>query len=114
MIVKQYMSNYGIENVRGGTYSTIKLTDSVINFLQKEILHANNLCFNCGESGHYVNNCNEKLSNDIDVSYLITFGKYKGQKLGDLLKDTKYVEWMRSLYRPHSQIKIVLNKIENI
>lgn len=116
MIVKKYMSNYGIENVRGGTYSTVKLTNSVINFLQKEILHANNLCFNCGELGHYVSNCSKKLKhnvNKIDVDYIVPFGKYKGQKLEELLKDLKYIEWMRSLYEPHTQIKIVLKKIEN-
>ena len=51
--------------------------------------------------------------NKIDVDYIVPFGKYKGQKLEELLKDITYIEWMRSLYKPHTQIKIVLTKIEN-
>ncbi len=56
--VKEYMSRYGIENVRGGTYSSFTLTDVEIKFLEKEIVHANDLCFNC-QGNHYIDNCPE-------------------------------------------------------
>tara|TARA_Y100000741_G_scaffold352519_1_gene324723 strand:+ start:919 stop:1563 length:645 start_codon:yes stop_codon:yes gene_type:complete len=39
-IVKIYMCNYGINNVRGGSYQFLELTNTQINFLQSEICTA--------------------------------------------------------------------------
>lgn len=60
-MVKKYMIKYGINNVRGGTYSTIYLSNEQINFLKKEFTHNNDLCFTCLKSGHYSNNCPYKI-----------------------------------------------------
>jgi cellular nucleic acid-binding protein len=54
---KEYMSKYGIENVRGGSYCEIKLDDFQIEALQVEIWGANNKCKRCGRSGHFVKDC---------------------------------------------------------
>lgn len=51
------MSKYGIDNVRGGSYVQITLDDQSVKHLQKEFQSANNLCFNCNESGHFVKDC---------------------------------------------------------
>ncbi len=61
-IVKQYMSKYGIFNVRGGSYSNIKLSDEIVDFLEKEIMHARNACFRCLKRGHFMKNCNAKTN----------------------------------------------------
>jgi hypothetical protein len=61
--VKIYMGEYGIENVRGGSYVQDKLDDNQIELLQKEIRFAKNQCVNCGESDHFVKNCN------VDIFY---------------------------------------------
>ncbi len=58
--VKQYMSKYGIHNVRGASYSTIELSEETINNLQKEILHSRNVCFRCHKKGHFMKNCYAK------------------------------------------------------
>lgn len=60
---KVYMAKYGIDNVRGGSYITIKLTSTDISSLKKELLGANNLCFKCGLSDHFAKECNNQLAN---------------------------------------------------
>lgn len=51
--VKEYMDLYGIDNVCGGTYSSINLTNSQKNLLVQEIRGANDCCFRCGRKGHF-------------------------------------------------------------
>ena len=62
--VKEYMSKYGIENVRGGTYTSIELDDISLMQLQKELWHSKNLCTRCGRNSHFVKDCYAKT--DID------------------------------------------------
>ncbi len=61
-IVKQCMSKFGILNVRGGSYSNIELSDEIVDFLEKEIIHARNACFRCLKRGHFMKNCNAKTN----------------------------------------------------
>jgi hypothetical protein len=56
----KYMNQYGIDNVRGGTFTQIKLTDSQKDFINSMINGANDNCFICGKSGHFVSNCPDK------------------------------------------------------
>lgn len=65
--VKIYMSEYGIENVRGGSYVQDKLDDNQIELLQKEIRFAKNQCVNCGQHGHFVNNCDVAIFYKCDI-----------------------------------------------
>lgn len=54
---KQYMDKFGIENVRGGSYTKIHLDDCQLRALEMELKTANNLCFKCGKSGHFASVC---------------------------------------------------------
>jgi cellular nucleic acid-binding protein len=69
-VTKEYMSKYGIENVRGGSYVEIELNNFHIETLKMEIWGAKNLCTRCGRSGHFIKNCYAKTDisgNIIDV-----------------------------------------------
>ena len=54
----KYMDKYGINNVRGGSYTQIILPDEQKKLIQREIWSMKNLCNNCGSSDHWVRNCN--------------------------------------------------------
>jgi hypothetical protein len=59
--VKMYMSKYGINNVRGGSYSNINLTQMQIDSLTAEIYGAYDRCFRCG-GDHFVQQCTSQKS----------------------------------------------------
>jgi predicted GIY-YIG superfamily endonuclease len=62
--VKEYMSKYGIDKVRGGSYVEIELDESKIDTLTKEIWAAKDLCTRCGRAGHFVKDCYAKTTVD--------------------------------------------------
>lgn len=49
---------YGIENVRGGSYSRINLDMFQREVLRRKFNHAKNGYIVCGEKGHYIMDCN--------------------------------------------------------
>lgn len=55
--VKEYMSRYGIEKVRGGAYSAMILSNEQISIITKEIRGATDLCSSCGKPGHFATAC---------------------------------------------------------
>lgn len=55
--VKAMMQQWGIDNVRGGTYSKPKLSADAIKFLTHELRHNHGLCIRCGKEGHMMKQC---------------------------------------------------------
>jgi len=70
-ITIQYMEKYGINNVRGGSFCSINLSDGEKEVLRKMIKTQNNKCFTCGNIGHFSKDCtNEWIDiSDIESEY---------------------------------------------
>jgi hypothetical protein len=60
--VIKYMDLHGINNVRGGSFSSIILDKFTIKHLMQMCNVANNNCFICGNSNHYAKTC--KINKD--------------------------------------------------
>lgn len=59
------MQNYGILNVRGGSFCQIKLSNDNIVTLNQIISSVSDKCYICGNLGHYAVDCKREIKDKI-------------------------------------------------
>jgi predicted GIY-YIG superfamily endonuclease len=61
---KEYMAKYGIDKVRGGTYTSIELSEIQQDSLTHEIWGATDCCMKCGKKGHFARYCRKVFAQE--------------------------------------------------
>ena len=59
---KIYMDKYGIDNVRGGSFTKLKLSNETKKTLKQMSNGTNDRCFTCGKVGHFAKDCYSNLN----------------------------------------------------
>lgn len=54
------MRKYGIQNVRGGSFTAVNLDDYTVRLIQKQIDSGHDQCFSCHKEKHLAKKCAEK------------------------------------------------------
>lgn len=61
------MKKYGIDNVRGGAYCQVDLSDEIETAIKHQINSNTDKCYNCGMKGHFANKCPSIKEEELEI-----------------------------------------------
>ncbi len=56
-VTKDLMKKHGIDNVRGGAYTSVDLPEEQEDMIRHELRASSDACYKCGRKGHFANRC---------------------------------------------------------
>lgn len=92
----KYMEKYGINNVRGGSFCQIKLSESNLITLNNILYSVNDKCYICGSKNHFAVNCKKNQNKKDKIS---------------VIDPNEPCDCITSIFSSHRKIKCALNKI---
>ncbi len=85
--VWKYMEKYGIDNVRGGSYSQMILSPELRKCAERHINSGSNLCYACSEYGHLIRECPKKRKRQEEINEEDEEKEINGEKKLKISKD---------------------------